>query len=207
MNKEELRGKFIKEIPKQIIKGEQLSYADWLEKLIVSNYVVNKNDLLQRVMPRSFKERRQTLNMSVDGFTDWNKFTLDQHCEILENEFRFSSSGIAKSVFELIEFYKKHKPSEGNTQLDTESKCNKHGVVCSASIDDVKNGKVIIDMRGSEKWGKKVNRLFEILKQAAPKKEKMPAYSFAPFYFCENGYWYESTWRETGSVPVLDICD
>jgi hypothetical protein len=85
--------------------------------------------------------------------------------------------------------------------------CTIHSVVCSASIDDVKNGKVIIDMRGSEKWGKKVNRLFEILKQAAPKKEKMPAYSFAPFYYCENGYWYESTWRETGSVPVLDICD
>ena len=62
--------------------------------------------------------------MSADGFTDWNKFTLDQHCEILENEFRFSSSGIAKSVFELIEFYKKHKPSEGNTQPDTESKLN-----------------------------------------------------------------------------------
>lgn len=77
----------------------------------------------------------------------------------------------------------------------------------SASIADVKNGKVIIDMRGSEKWGKKVNRLFEILKQAAPKKEKMPAYSFAPFYYCKDGYWYQSNWRESGSVPVLDIVD
>lgn len=75
MNKEELRGKFIKEIPKQIIKGEQLSYADWLEKLIVSNYVVNKNDLLQRVMPRSFKERRQTLNMSMQDVTDKTKIS------------------------------------------------------------------------------------------------------------------------------------
>ena len=85
--------------------------------------------------------------------------------------------------------------------------CTTHNTVYSASIDDVKKGKVIIDMRGSEKWGKKVNRLFEILKQAAPKKEKMPAYSFASFYYCENGYWYESTWRETGSVPILNICD
>ncbi len=70
MNKEELRGRYIKEIPKQIIKGEQLSYADWLEQLIGSNYVVNENDLLQRVMPRSFKERRQTLNMSMQDVTD-----------------------------------------------------------------------------------------------------------------------------------------
>jgi len=53
MTKEEVRGKFIKEIPKQIISGEQLSYADWLEQLIVSNYVVNKNDLLQRISGRS----------------------------------------------------------------------------------------------------------------------------------------------------------
>ena len=70
MTKEELRGKFIKAIPKQIISGEQLSYADWLERLIVSNYVVNKNDLLQRVMPHSFKERRQALNMSMQNVTD-----------------------------------------------------------------------------------------------------------------------------------------
>ncbi len=44
-------------------------------------------------------------------FVDWNTFTLDQHCEILENEFRFSSSGIARSVFELIDFYKKNIPN------------------------------------------------------------------------------------------------
>lgn len=93
--------------------------------------------------------------------------------------------------------------NKSNEQAENKQ-CTIHGVVC---IDDVKNGKVIIDMRGLEKKGKKVNRLFEILKQAAPKKEKMPAYSFAPFYYCENGYWYESTWRETGSVPVLNICD
>jgi len=70
MNKEELRGKYIKAIPTMIISGEQLSYADWLENLIVTNYVVNKNDLLQRVMPRSFKERRQALNMSMQDVTD-----------------------------------------------------------------------------------------------------------------------------------------
>jgi len=74
--------------------------------------------------------------MSAKGFTDCNKFTLDQHCEILENEFRFSSSGIAKSVFELIEFYKKHKPSVGKKKPYTESKCNKHIVSNSVCNHD-----------------------------------------------------------------------
>ena len=80
-------------------------------------------------------------------------------------------------------------------------------VVCSVSIEDIKNGTAHIDMRGSEKWGKKVDRLREILRIAAPKKLHQPAYSFAPFYYCEDGYWYESNWRESGSVPILDIVD
>tara|TARA_R100000541_G_scaffold39136_1_gene46983 strand:- start:10012 stop:10314 length:303 start_codon:yes stop_codon:yes gene_type:complete len=94
-----------------------------------------------------------------------------------------------------------------NSDKPQDPQLNIGAVVCSASIDDVASGNVIIDMRGSEKWGEKVNRLFEILKQAAPKKDRMPAYLFAPFYYCEDGYWYESTWRESGSVPVLDIVD
>lgn len=80
-------------------------------------------------------------------------------------------------------------------------------VVRSVSIEDIKNGNAHIDMRGSEKWGKKVDRLRQILRIAAPKKLRLPAYSFAPFYHCKDGYWYESNWRETGSVPVLDIVD
>lgn len=75
------------------------------------------------------------------------------------------------------------------------------------SISDVASGNVIIDMRGSEKWSTKVNRLHEILKRAAPKKQKKPLFTFTPFYYCKDGYWYESTWRESGSVPVLDIVD
>ena len=47
MNKEELRDRYIKEIPKQVIQGEQLSYADWLEQFIVSRYGINENTLLQ----------------------------------------------------------------------------------------------------------------------------------------------------------------
>ena len=38
---------------------------------------------------------------------DWNKFTMTQFIEHLEEEFMFSSTGTAKSVFELIRAYKK----------------------------------------------------------------------------------------------------
>ena len=37
---------------------------------------------------------------------DWNKFTMQQFIEHLEEEFMFSSTGTAKSVFELIRAYK-----------------------------------------------------------------------------------------------------
>jgi hypothetical protein len=44
MKKEELRNRFLKEIPHQIISGEQLSYADWLEQLITSGELVKLLD-------------------------------------------------------------------------------------------------------------------------------------------------------------------
>jgi hypothetical protein len=97
--------------------------------------------------------------MGADGFIDWNKFTLDQHCEILENEFRFSSSGIAKSVFELIEFYKRHKPSGGKKKPNTKSKCNKHDViksVCGSTQADPE----------AWCWSCKVKHKCELYKQA-----------------------------------------
>ena len=77
----------------------------------------------------------------------------------------------------------------------------------SVSVDDIKQGKAHIDMRGSEKWGKKVDRLREILRIAAPKNLHPPAYSFASFYYCKDGHWYESNWCESGSVLILDIVD
>lgn len=43
------------------------------------------------------------------GFLDWNTLTLDQMVEYLEEKHKFSSTGEAKCIFELIEFYKKHK--------------------------------------------------------------------------------------------------
>jgi len=40
---------------------------------------------------------------------DWNEFTMTQFIEHLEEEFKFSSTGTAKSIFELISAYKEMK--------------------------------------------------------------------------------------------------
>lgn len=37
---------------------------------------------------------------------DWNKLTIEQYINHLEDKFKFDSSGTAKSVFELIAAYK-----------------------------------------------------------------------------------------------------
>ena len=42
----------------------------------------------------------------MEGMTDWNKLTMEQYIEHLENKFRFDSSGTAKAVFELIAAYR-----------------------------------------------------------------------------------------------------
>jgi len=44
-----------------------------------------------------------------DGWLDWNTLSLDQMVEHLRQKFMFSSSGDAKCIYHLIEFYDKHK--------------------------------------------------------------------------------------------------
>lgn len=44
-----------------------------------------------------------------DGWLDWNTLSLDQMVEHLRNKYMFSSSGDAKCIYHLIEFYDKHK--------------------------------------------------------------------------------------------------
>jgi hypothetical protein len=52
------------------------------------------------------------------GWIDWNKLTLDDYCDFLENKYQVSSTGEAKAIFELIKFYK-------NNKNNNESKNNK----------------------------------------------------------------------------------
>ena len=44
-----------------------------------------------------------------DGWLDWNTLSLDQMVEYLRKKYMFSSSGDAKCIYHLIEFYDKHK--------------------------------------------------------------------------------------------------
>lgn len=47
-----------------------------------------------------------------EGWLDWNTLTLDQMVEHLRKKFMFDSSGDAKCIYHLIEFYDKHKPTQ-----------------------------------------------------------------------------------------------
>ena len=44
-----------------------------------------------------------------EGWLDWNTLSLDQMVEHLRKKYMFSSSGDAKCIYHLIEFYDKHK--------------------------------------------------------------------------------------------------
>ena len=44
-----------------------------------------------------------------DGWVDWNTLSLDQMVEHLRKKYMFISSGDAKCIYHLIEFYDKHK--------------------------------------------------------------------------------------------------
>ncbi len=41
---------------------------------------------------------------------DWNSYTLDQMATYLKEEYKYSSTGTAKCVYHLVEFYEKNKP-------------------------------------------------------------------------------------------------
>ena len=63
----------------------------------------------------------------MEGFIDWNKLTIEQYIEHLENKFQFDSSGTAKAVFELIAAYRAltiHNVSDmlcGSFEIDNKS--------------------------------------------------------------------------------------
>jgi hypothetical protein len=59
-----------------------------------------------KLTKKQVEQNKESLSV---GFLDWNTLTLDQMAEYLEEKYKFSSTGEAKCIFKLIEFYKKHK--------------------------------------------------------------------------------------------------
>ena len=68
-----------------------------------------------------------------------------------------------------------------------------NGTTRLVSVHDIASGKYAIDMTGGSKWGERVTKLRTILKLAAPKANTEPAYTFGPYYFCRDGYWFRSS--------------
>lgn len=68
----------------------------------------NRGDfkLIPKLGENSLGEREVIIYHEPAPMVDWNQFTMTQFIEHLENEFRFSSTGTAKSVFELIRYNK-----------------------------------------------------------------------------------------------------
>lgn len=44
-----------------------------------------------------------------EGWMDWNALSLEQMVEYLREKYKYDSSGDAKCIYSLIEFYDKHK--------------------------------------------------------------------------------------------------
>lgn len=53
--------------------------------------------------------KKLTVNSSDSSMFDWNTLRLDQMVEYLRKKYMFSSTGDAKCITHLIDFYDKHK--------------------------------------------------------------------------------------------------
>jgi hypothetical protein len=57
-------------------------------------------------------------NNTPNGMFDWNTLNLDQMVEHLRKKYQFSSTGDAKCIFHLIDFYDKHKKQTENGKTE-----------------------------------------------------------------------------------------
>jgi len=42
-------------------------------------------------------------------FVDWNKFSMDELADYLENKWKYMSSGEALAIYKMVQFYREHK--------------------------------------------------------------------------------------------------
>jgi uncharacterized protein Yka (UPF0111/DUF47 family) len=54
-------------------------------------------------------QESQKPDEQIEAF-DWNTLTIEQMADHLRKEFQFDSSGTARCIFALLEFYEKNKP-------------------------------------------------------------------------------------------------
>ena len=70
---------------------------------------MNKEQNLNEVQNQQLNIAGVSGSALPNGWMDWNKLTLDQMVEYLRKKYMFSSSGDAKCIYHLIEFYDNHK--------------------------------------------------------------------------------------------------
>jgi len=67
--------------------------------------------------PMSYEEACATLiSDTPEGWMDWSKSPLITHVKMLEEHFKFSSAGVAKSAYELCKFYRDNMDRDPNLE-------------------------------------------------------------------------------------------
>ena len=85
------------------ISGAIISDGEDIVKLLAEYaQIVAKNILSTNIADVSS-------NALPEGWLDWNTLSLNQMAEHLRKKYMFDSSGDAKCIYHLIEFYDKHK--------------------------------------------------------------------------------------------------
>lgn len=76
-----------------------------------NNWVYDENSLDDMLYKELTEQEKLDMEKSANaaGFGDWNKLSLDDLSDYLEELHKFSSSGESFAIFKLIEFYKENK--------------------------------------------------------------------------------------------------
>jgi len=79
---------------KYIFKGHDPNHTEWFTYKEAIEYSENIDKVDAELEAKMF---------------DWNEMTMDQYAEHLENKFIFQSTGTAKAVMEMVDFYRANK--------------------------------------------------------------------------------------------------
>lgn len=94
---------------------EKLEAAGWYKKESDGDYVHWYHERFQHE-PMTYEEAHANLPSEdiPEGMMDWNNQPMDFYAEVLENRYRFDSSGEAKAAMELVRFYRANKDRDPN---------------------------------------------------------------------------------------------
>lgn len=91
-------------------KDDKNDYDHTYKKYQHFKYLYDNEEIYQNMLEKELTTTdKEDRNIELLGFTDWNKLTLDDLSDYLENKYRFNSSGEALAILKMVDFYKKHK--------------------------------------------------------------------------------------------------